>query len=425
MNLSRKAAYLVIFALFILSGGTAGYMLLEGWPFFDSLYMTVITVYTVGYSELRGLSNAGRTFTMVLIVCGVGFFFYLGANLIQFMVEGRIRQVLGRRKLEKSIQKLQNHHIVCGYGRIGRVLCGRLADRHVKIVVIDRDEKHGARLDEDGYLYITGEATDEKVLLQAGIQRARGIVAALGTDTDNVFVALTAKQLNPGIFVMSRANDLSSVSKLHAAGADRVVSPYDIAGKRMAEGILRPAVTDFLEVTMSGEGEDIQMEEITMSSASSLAGVTLAESNIRRDLNLILIAIKKNDGAMLFNPSFDTRLYGGDTVIAVGAGIHGFVPEGVLASFMGKSAWWSVPLAVLLGIPMYSNAAGIIPIVSALLEKGAALGTVLAFMMSVIALSLPEIIILRKVLKPVLIGTFIGVVGLGILIVGYVFNLLL
>lgn len=319
MNHTRRVAYLALFAVFLLTAGTAGYVLIEGWPVFDALYMTVITVYTVGYSELRGLSNAGRIFTMVLIAAGVGFFFYMGASLIQFMVEGRVRQILGRRKLEKSIQKLYDHYIVCGYGRIGRVLCQRLNRRHVGVVVIDRDEKNTARLDADGFLYLLGEATEEKVLLQAGIKRARGIVAALGADTDNVFVALTAKQLHPGIFVMSRANELSSVSKLHAAGADRVVSPYDIAGKRMAEGILRPAVTDFLEVTLSGKGDDIQIEEIPMSAASSLAGVALADSNIRRDLNLMIIAIKTDGGDMLFNPSFDTRLRGGDTVIAVGA----------------------------------------------------------------------------------------------------------
>ncbi len=294
-------------------------MLIEGWSAFESLYMTVITVYTVGFNEMHRLSPLGRAFTIWLIMVGVGFFFYMGASVIQFMVEGRVLQALGRRKLEKGIQNLRDHYIICGYGRIGRVLCKRMNTKPVDILVIDREEKRASRLDEDGFLYIIGEATDESILIQAGLENARGVVAALGSDTDNVFVVLTAKQIKSELFIMSRANEATSIPKLMAAGADRVVSPYDIAAARMAEGILRPAVTDFLELTLSDKGTDIQMEEIPIADDSGLVGVALAESNIRKDLNLIIIAIKKPDGSMVFNPSFDQRLTGRDTVIAVGS----------------------------------------------------------------------------------------------------------
>ncbi len=316
---SRPFTTLVVLALSVLCIGTAGYMGVERWTFLESLFMTIITMSTVGYMEVRPLSPEGRVFTIALIIFGVSVFFYGGGLLLQFMVEGRIRQVLGRRRLEKRIEKVNGHFIICGFGRIGRVLCRRLAQGPRDIVVIERDERSVEHLNAEDYLYVMGEATDEENLEKAGIDRAHGLVAALGTDTDNVFVVLTARQMNPGLFIMSRANERSSEKKLVAAGANKVISPYDIAAKRMAEGILRPTVTDFLDLTMGyHRTEDIRMEEIPMAEASGLSGVTLAESNIRRDMDLIVIAIKRPDGTMMFNPSFDARIMAGDTVIVVG-----------------------------------------------------------------------------------------------------------
>ncbi|MBU2488339.1 MAG: potassium channel protein [Proteobacteria bacterium] len=316
---NRPILILAVLGLSALGMGTTGYMALEGWSFLDSLYMTIITMSTVGYFEVQILSPGGRMFTIALIIFGVSVFFYGGGVLLQFMVEGRIRQVLGRRRLEKRIEKLEGHFIVCGYGRIGRVLCRRLALGPRDVVVLDRDARALDQLNTEDILYVPGEATDETNLEKAGIGRAYGLVAAMGTDTDNVFVVLTARQMNPGLFIMARANERSSEKKFVAAGANKVISPYDIAAKRMAESILRPTVTDFLDLTMGYDRSvDIQMEEIPMAQASSLHGVTLADSNIRRDMNLIVIAIKRPDGAMVFNPSHDARIFAGDTVIVVG-----------------------------------------------------------------------------------------------------------
>lgn len=318
MSQSRHLLILVLFSLLVIALGTDGFMLIEGWSFPDALYMTIITLATVGFSEVHELSGPGRYFTIIFILIGVGMFFYVAANFMQFMVEGRLREILGRRKLENKIKNLKNHYIVCGYGRIGSVLCRYLMDGGKKIVVVERDEKNIARLDEAGILYLVAEATDEEVLEKAGVKKAEGLIAALGSDTDNVFVVLTARQLCPKIFILARANKQSSIPKLTAAGSNKVVSPHDIGAKRMAEGILRPHVTDFLDLTSRSSTHDINMEEISVAEKSILAGVTLAESNIRKDMDLIIIAIKKSDGFMHFNPVFSAMIIPGDTVIAVG-----------------------------------------------------------------------------------------------------------
>jgi voltage-gated potassium channel len=318
MHQFRHIAILTIGVSAVLITGTCGYMLIEGWPFMDAFYMTVITLATVGYGETRPLGQAGRLFTIILIFSGVGTFFYVAGLAMQFMVEGRIRQIMGRRRLDRSIAKRKGHTIVCGYGRIGRVLCRHLAADGLETVVIDRSETAIRALDEDGLLYVNGEATDEANLVKAGIERAAGLVAALGTDTDNVFLVLSARQMRPDLYIMARANANTSLSKLTAAGANKVISPYDIAAKRMAESILRPTVTDFIELTMGGSGKEIRMEEIPISAESRLASATLAGSRIRQELNLIVVAIKKHDGKMLFNPSFDATLEPGETVIVVG-----------------------------------------------------------------------------------------------------------
>lgn len=314
----KHIVVLALFALTLVFIGSAGYMIIEGWPLADALYMTIITMSTVGYHEVNGLSMTGRLFTMGLIVLGVGLFFYIAGVMVQFVVEGRIREVLGRRRLEKKIQKQKDHYIVCGYGRIGRVLCQHLARGGVDMVVVEKDDRFVRQLDEDGLLYVLGDATEEESLVLAGIDRAKGLVAALGTDSEDVYLVLTARQLKPSLYILARANQASSTKKLLAAGADKVISPHDIGAKRMADGILRPTVTDFLELTFGDPRHDIRMEEIPVAGSSRLAGVTLADSKLRQDLNLIVIAIKRPDASMIFNPSFNTSMNAGDTVIAVG-----------------------------------------------------------------------------------------------------------
>ncbi|MBW2020164.1 MAG: potassium channel protein [Deltaproteobacteria bacterium] len=302
----------------MLLGGTIGYMVTEGWPFIDALYMTVITLSTVGYSEVRGLSSTGRIFTMVLIILGVGFVFYLAGSIIQFMVEGRIREILGRRKLKKKIRVQKGHYIICGYGRVGSSICEALASKPLNIVVIERDPARIAKLNERNILHVPGEATDEENLIRAGVERARGLVAALKTDSDNVYVTLSARQLNPDLFIMARAGEEHSERKLLAAGANKVLCPYRMGAHRMAQTILRPTVTDFVELTLMDTSRNIQMEEMPVHPSSRLIDVALQDSGIRKDLDLIIVAVKKAAGDMLFNPSSQTKLGAGDTVIAIG-----------------------------------------------------------------------------------------------------------
>ncbi len=318
MNRSKHFLFSILLSVFILLLGTAGYMIIEGWDLIDSMYMTVITLTTVGFGEVHKISNLGRLFTIVLIFFGAGFFVYIAGTVVQFMVEGRINEILGRRRLDKKINRLTNHYIACGYGRIGRVLCQNLSSKPVNLVVVEKSSALVPAMDLDGVLYISGDATDEENLVKAGIQRAKVLVAALATDTDNVFLVLTARQLNPDIFIMARSSSEKSKSKLMAAGANKVESPYDIGAINMAHRILRPTVTNFLDLTFSHKRKDIQMEEIPVNPSSKLVNVMLKDSGIRQQFSLIIIAIKKEDDDMLFNPSFETVLKSGDTVIAVG-----------------------------------------------------------------------------------------------------------
>ena len=318
MDTTKHLVFSILLAIFIVALGTVGYVLLEGWNILDAVYMTVITVATVGYGEVHEISRIGQLFTIILILLGVGFFLYVVGAVVQFMVEGRIRTVLGRRILDNKIKRLKNHYIVCGYGRIGRVLCKNMSKKPVDLVVIDSNQELIPVMEEDGVLYVAGNATDEPALLKAGIKHAKGLVAALASDADNVFLILTARQLNPDLYIMARASQNKSVTKLYAAGANKVESPYDIGAASMAQRILRPTVTNFIDLAFAYSREDIQMEEIPVSASSSLVNVMLKDSGIRQRFNLIIIAIKKSDDSMRFNPSFETVINAGDTVIAVG-----------------------------------------------------------------------------------------------------------
>ena len=315
---TRHLIFSLSILILIVAAGTIGYMMIEGWPFVDALYMTVITISTVGFKEVNQVDEGGRIFTMVLVFSGVGFTLYVAAAVVQFMVEGRIRIIMGRRRLNKKIDRLKNHYIVCGYGRIGRVLCRHLKRANIDVAVIERDSGQIPVMDEDGVLYIVGEATDENSLIKAGIERAKAVIAALATDTDNVFLVLTARQLVPELLIMARASQETAKIKLRAAGANYVESPYEMGAVSMAHRIIRPTVTSFLDLAFAHKRKDIQMEEIPVSNASELVNVQLKDSGIRQNYNLIIIAIKKADGNMLFNPSFEAVIAPNDTVIAVG-----------------------------------------------------------------------------------------------------------
>jgi voltage-gated potassium channel len=314
-----KLLIITILSACLFAFGITGYMAIEGWSFLDALYMTVITLATVGYGEVHKVSQSGRIFTVILIFLGVGFFLYVAGNIVQFLMEGRIRHVLGRRILNRQISKLKDHIIVCGYGRMGRALSGHLIEKHLDVVVIEQSPKRVPIMDEDGILYITGSATDESNLMKAGIQSAKGIVSALGTDADNVFLVLIAKGLNPDIYIVARANYSATKKALYAAGTDKVVSPYALGARRMAHAVLRPTVIHFLELAFTDKSTDIHLEESPVSASSRLINITLQDSGLRKDLNLIIISIRKEDGTMNFNPKASYRFEQGDTVIAVGS----------------------------------------------------------------------------------------------------------
>ena len=304
--------------MILVAGGTAGYMVIEDWTILDSLYMTVITLSTIGYGEVNPVSQPGRIFTLILIVMGVGFFLYVIGNVVQFLVEGRIRLVLGRHKLDKQINQLNNHYIVCGYGRMGRAFCRYLIQKGLKFVVIEKNEARIPVLNTDRVLYVAGEATIEENLAKAGIKRASNLIATLGTDADNVLLVLLAKGLNPKIYVVARASQNASKKPLDTAGADVVVSPFDIGARRMAHAILRPGVIRFLEFAFADEGTDIHIEELSVAPSSKLVDVSLQDSGIRQKYNLIILSIIKKDGDMIFNPSAETTIGADQKIIAVG-----------------------------------------------------------------------------------------------------------
>jgi voltage-gated potassium channel len=309
---------MILLSALLLTFGSAGYMLIEGWSLIDALYMTVITLATVGYGEVHLTSNVGRIFTIILIILGVGFCLYVVGNVVQFLVEGRIRLVLGRRKLDKQIRQIKDHYIVCGYGRMGRGVCRYLSQKKLDFAVIEKDPDRTPGMEDDGILYVLGDSTSEANLTTAGIDRASTLMATLGSDAANVFLVLTARRRNPELFIVARANEGETIDTLYAAGANVVVSPYEIGARRMAHAILRPTVIHFLELAFADESTDIEMEEIPVSTDSNLVDATLMESGIRQDLNVIIIAMKKADGSMLFNPSADSTIEAGDTVVVVG-----------------------------------------------------------------------------------------------------------
>jgi voltage-gated potassium channel len=272
LDRTSHLSIVVLLSVFLVGVGTAGYMVIEDWSALDALYMTVITLSTIGYGEVNPVSPNGRVFTLFLIVMGVGFFLYVIGNVVQFLVEGRIRHILGRHKLDKQINQLNNHYIVCGYGRMGRAFCRYLIQKGLKFVVVEKNEDRIPVMNTDHVLYVAGEATIEENLLKAGIRRASNLIATLGTDADNVFLVLLAKGLNPNVYVVARASQNASKRPLDTAGADVVVSPFDIGARRMAHAILRPNVIRFLEYAFADENTDIHIEEIGVGESSKLRG---------------------------------------------------------------------------------------------------------------------------------------------------------
>jgi len=293
-------------------------MTIENWRFLDALYMTVITLGTVGFKEVHDLSDGGKMFTMGLILVGVSVLGYIVGSLAQIMFEGQFQRIMGRKKVEKQINALKDHYIICGFGRIGSLICKEFKANELPFVIVEKSVDSVEKLDEEGYLHMKGDATLDETLLKAGIKRAKGLISVVTSDTENVYITLTARGLNPDLYILARSGEEGSDLKLKRAGASKVVSPYIIGGSRMAQSILRPNVVDFIEIATGSEHLDLQMEEISIPSHSAFAGETLVSSGFRKETGVIIIGIKKAHGKMIFNPHSQAKIDGGDTLIVLG-----------------------------------------------------------------------------------------------------------
>lgn len=313
----QKKIFFILFLIFsVVIYGTAGYMLIEKMNLLDALYMTVITLATVGYREVKELTINGKVFTIILIFSGFGVFTYALTTGAKVIIEGEIKEAFKKRNMKNKIDSLKDHYIICGYGRMGRIIAKELRSNNIPFVIIEKNKEN---LPEDeGLLYIEGDATKDESLKEAGIERARGLITVLSSDTENLYVVLSAKGLNPDLFIVARAAEEGAEIKLKRAGADRVVSPYHIGGLRIAHTVLRPTVVDFLEFATRSEYLEIQIEEIPVQKGSSLIGKTIGESGIGRDIGAIIIGIKRSDGSMKFNPTSQTIIETGDTLIVLG-----------------------------------------------------------------------------------------------------------
>jgi voltage-gated potassium channel len=317
----RRYLILILIPTALMIGGTVGYYLLEErYTLFDALYMTVITLTTVGYEEVHPpLSTAGRVFTIVLLLVGVLTFFYTVTELVRVVISGEVQQLLGRRRMARSLAELKNHMIICGYGRMGRHVCGEFSRRGLPFVIIDRRTELLRDFELPHGIALEGDATSDEVLKRAGVERARALVTVAASDADNLFITLSARLLNDKLFIVARAEGELAEQKLRRAGASRVVTPYAIGGAKVAMAVLRPTVVDFIELATGTEHLDLQIEETLIQPGSKLAGVTLHASRLRQELGVIVVAIKKADGHLVANPPGDAVMTPGDTLIALGA----------------------------------------------------------------------------------------------------------
>jgi voltage-gated potassium channel len=320
MQVQKKLLFPAIVILIVLLLGIFGYMVIEGWSLLDSIYMTVITLSTVGYGEVRDIGGTGRIFTIILILFGIFIITYTVGWIAKNFIEGEMRAIFGRRKLDKQIKSLRDHYIICGYGRIGKIICKELIMKSIPLIVIEKDERVRQELEYDNILYLDNDATHEETLREAGIGQAKGLISVVGSDPENVFICLTARGLNHQLYILSRAEEEGTEGKLLQAGANEVILPYRIGGRRMAQAIIRPTVSDFLESAIHDYSFELNIEEIVVGEDSPLSNLTLVDSGIRREMDIIIIGIKQKDGKMVFNPFSGTKIQSGDILIAMGRG---------------------------------------------------------------------------------------------------------
>ena len=318
-HLPRRLAVIALAILFTLALGTVGFVAIEGYPVFDAFYMTLTTVTTVGYGEIRALSHAGRIFNSFLISFGVVTIFLAVGAMTQTAIELELNQYFGKRRVKNMIEKLEGHYIVCGFGRLGRGAADELRRSGVPFVVIDKDEERVERAMKLGMLSVAADASSDDALRDVGIGKAKGLIATLASDADNLFLILSAKSLNSRLHLAARIDEEAWEQKMRRAGADFVFAPYNSTGHRMAQALLKPHVHQFIDFATQETGLDVNIEQVQVSTRSSFADRTLAEVNAQRGLDVIVLAVRKSAGEMLFNPPLDVKIAAGDHLIVMGA----------------------------------------------------------------------------------------------------------
>ncbi len=317
MSLERRVFFIGLVFSAIVAFGGVGYVLIEGWPWIDAFYMAIITVTTVGFGEVRHLTPAGRLFTLVLIVLGVGGITYSFSALTNYIIAGELRGVLEARRMKRQVESMVGHYIVCGFGRVGQQVCIELAREGRALVVVDHNQDSVDRARAQGYPVVAGDAGSDQILDAAGIERATGLVAAVNSDAANLLVVLSARALNPKLYIVARANLEDAESKLLRAGADRVISPYSLGGRRIAQMLVRPDVVDFLDVVMHDESLQLFLENLTVGPGCPLDGCTVGEAHIREKTGANVLGVKRGDGIVV-SPDPATRMSHGDVVVALG-----------------------------------------------------------------------------------------------------------
>lgn len=302
----------------VLAVGTAGFATIADYPLFDAFYMTLMTITTVGYAEIHPLGHAGRVFNSFLIFFGVSTMFLAVGATTQTIIELELSQYFLKRRVRRMIDKLDDHFIICGFGRVGLGAANELQRAGVPFIVIDNHDDKVERAMKSGMLAVLGDASRDENLRDLGISRAKGLIAALSSDADNLFLILSAKGLNPELIISARVSEEGSEQKFRRAGADSVFAPYDITGTRLAQAILRPHVATFLDFTTMGMGLNVSIEQVRVSEGSEYVSKSLGEIQLRRQVGVIVLAIRKAGGTMLFNPDADAEIAAGDFLIAMG-----------------------------------------------------------------------------------------------------------
>lgn len=318
MNPLRRLIPTVTILIVVVVAGTFGYQVIEGWSLLDSLYMVIITLFTVGFQEVHSLSDYGRFFTILIVVFGVGAAVYAGSQLIEIIVEGEILGYRRRRKMDRKISGMKNHYIICGYGRTGHQVGAEFDALGVSYVVLDQKHEIEEQLGPLGIPYIVGDITSDDNLIEAGIKSAQGLIAAADSDIANLYVTLSARVLNPDLYIVSRASEIEAENKLLMAGANRVIAPYFISGKRMAALATRPVTSDFLDLVMHGESLEFSLNEVSIPDKSPLINKTISEAEIRHKSGSLVLAIRRADGSFDLQPDSSSMIKKGDIFVVIG-----------------------------------------------------------------------------------------------------------